>query len=208
MLSEAALRQILDWASSKEMIVGHLSGDDRLPRLPERSTVAAAVLIPIVVRSDGLHIVLTQRTVHLRDHAGQISFPGGRIEPDDVSAYSAALREAQEEIGLLPHGVRILGSLRPYLTVTGYKVYPIVGWIDKPAPYKPDPFEVDEVFEVPLDFILCKSNHCRESMVRDGRTRYFYVLPYQNRYIWGATAAMLVNFSRVIEAFRTNVANL
>lgn len=158
----------------------------------------AAVLIAIVERSNGLQLVLTQRTAHLSAHAGQISFPGGRMEPEDVNASATALREAQEEIGLPPANVDVLGGLRTYDTVTGFRVHPIVGWIAQPAEYNIDPNEVDEVFEVPLDFVVDKLNHRREFRMRDGEKRYFFAIPYQERYIWGATAGMLVGFAQLL----------
>lgn len=158
----------------------------------------AAVLLALVDRPLGPHVVLTQRTAHLKDHAGQISLPGGRIEPEDGDAGAAALREAREEIGLPPEQVEILGALRHYDTVTGFRIHPVVGWVAGPVTYNPDPFEVAEVFEVPLAFALDAANHRRDSYVRNGERRHFYVLPYENRYIWGATAGILVNFARLL----------
>lgn len=158
----------------------------------------AAVLVPLVDRSEGMTVLLTQRTAHLNDHAGQVSFPGGRIEPQDASAEAAALREAFEEVGLPPEKVEPVGRLDDYETRTGFLVYPIVGIVTPPFPVKPDPFEVADVFEVPLDFILDRRNHRRESRLFKGRQRQFYVLPYDKHYIWGATASMLVNLCDVL----------
>lgn len=160
--------------------------------------VPAAVLLGLVARAGGPHVLLTQRTAHLKDHAGQISLPGGRIETTDADAVAAALREAHEEIGLDPSGVEVLGELPVYDTVTGFRIHPVVGWIDKPSELVPDPFEVAEVFEVPLDFALDPRNHERDSYERDGRRREFFVLRWQSRYIWGATAGILVNFARMM----------
>ncbi|MEO1016407.1 MAG: CoA pyrophosphatase [Pseudomonadota bacterium] len=197
-LSPAAIRHILDRASSAGPRIDHLRGDEGHQELGHTGTIKAAVLIALVNRPVGATIVLTKRTSHLRAHAGQISFPGGRMEPDDVSAYATALREAKEEIGLMPVDVEILGTISPYSTITGFKVYPIVGWVSASQPFRPDPFEVDEVFEVPLEFVLNQGNHQRESRIRHGRRRHYYVLSFEGRYIWGATAAMLVNFARLI----------
>jgi 8-oxo-dGTP pyrophosphatase MutT (NUDIX family) len=169
-------------------------------RPPGHPLTKAAVLVPLVDRPHGLTVLLTQRTDHLTDHAGQISFPGGRLEPEDRDAYDAALRETEEEVGLTRDHVEIVGRLDTYVTGTGYEVTPIVGFVRVPYPMNPDPFEVAEVFEVPLDFILDPRNHQRQSRERAGIMRTFFVLPYEHRYIWGATAGMLVNLSEVLKA--------
>jgi 8-oxo-dGTP pyrophosphatase MutT (NUDIX family) len=153
----------------------------------------ASVLIPLVMREDGLHVLLTQRTDHLNDHAGQISFPGGRAEDHDQDAIATAFREAQEEIGLELHRVEHLGNLPEYLTITGYRVTPVVALVTPQESYAPDPFEVADIFEVPLTFLMDPSNHqLREWMAPTGN-RSFYAMPYENRFIWGATAGMLRN---------------
>jgi 8-oxo-dGTP pyrophosphatase MutT (NUDIX family) len=158
------------------------------------------VLIGMVARLTGPSVLLTQRTEHLRDHAGQISFPGGRIEPQDASVAAAALREAHEEIGLDPGKVDVLGALATYETVTGFRIHPVIGWIEPPLDLMPDPFEVAEVFEVPLAYVLDTANHCRQSYRRGALTRTYYVLPYEGRFIWGATAGILVNLSSLLRA--------
>ena len=158
----------------------------------------AAVLIGLVGRSDGPALLLTQRTDHLRDHAGQICFPGGRIEAGDAGPTAAALREAEEEIGLDPERVGVLGELPTYRTITGFRIHPVVGWVSLPFTPRPDPYEVAEVFEVPLHFVLDPENHRRQSYRRGALTRGYYVLPYQGRFIWGATAGILVNLARVL----------
>ena len=160
-------------------------------------TVPAAVLVGLVPREGGPAILLTQRTAHLRDHAGQISLPGGRMEEGEAPV-EAALREAEEEIGLPPDRVVLVGELPPYRTGTGFCIHPVVGWVDPPERFRLDPFEVAELFEVPLSFILEPANHQRDSYERNGKTRQFYVLPYQGRYIWGATAGILVGLSRIL----------
>jgi 8-oxo-dGTP pyrophosphatase MutT (NUDIX family) len=158
----------------------------------------AAVLVGLVDRSDGPALLLTQRTEHLRDHAGQICFPGGRIEAADAGASAAALREAEEEIGLNPERVGLLGELPSYQTITGFRIHPVVGWVSPPLELRPDPFEVAEVFEVPLHFVLDPQNHRRQSYRRGSLTRGYYVLPYQGRFIWGATAGILVNLAKTL----------
>lgn len=160
---------------------------------PTKLLVPAAVLVPLVERPQGWTVLLTQRTAHLSHHAGQISFPGGRLEAGDEDALAAALRETEEEIGLAAKAVDLLGWLDDYITGTGFRVTPVVGLIQPPFTLKADPFEVAEIFEVPLDFILDPANHERRTMVVSGRERLHYVLPYRERFIWGATAGMLVN---------------
>lgn len=168
------------------------TGDGHLWRQTEELR-PAAVLVPVVRREAGLTILLTQRTDHLYDHAGQISFPGGRAESHDESPAATALRETFEEIGL-PHSlVEVLGSLPDYNTVTGYRVTPVVGLVSPPPALRLDAFEVAEAFEVPLTFFLDPGNHQRNTLQYQGRTRHYYAMPYEQRYIWGATAGMLMN---------------
>lgn len=159
----------------------------------------AAVLIPLLLNVDGLSVLLTQRTNHLRDHAGQISFPGGRMDPEDLSPDDTALRESQEEIGLDPKCVEIIGHLPQYLTVSGYSVTPVVGLVQPPAEYVLDQFEVADVFEVPLHFLLDPSNHQIRLWQSEQGGRRFYAMPYQNRFIWGATAGMLRNLYHLLK---------
>jgi 8-oxo-dGTP pyrophosphatase MutT (NUDIX family) len=179
---------------------GALRGDHMLDRLepPQPPLKAAAVLVPIVEHEGALTVLLTKRTDHLADHAGQVSFPGGRIEPEDADPEHAALREAREEVGLPPEQVELIGRLDIYRTRTGFEVVPVVGLVRPPLVLTPDPHEVAEVFEVPLDFILDPVNHELHSRELRGATRHFYVLPYEGRNIWGATAGMLVNLAQVL----------
>jgi len=161
--------------------------------------IPAAVLFPIVLHPVPT-VLLTQRTAHLRDHPGQISFPGGRVEPDDPSPIHTALREAQEEIGLPAEQVEVVGYLPEYRTGTGFRVIPVVAFVQPPVVVVPDPFEVADVFEVPLTFLLDPLNHQRQSMHYRGRQREFYAMPYGERFIWGATAGMIRSLYERLQA--------
>jgi 8-oxo-dGTP pyrophosphatase MutT (NUDIX family) len=174
-----------------------LSGDQDFGPLgtePLRTLVPAAVLMPIV-RAPEPRLLLTTRTSNLRNHAGQVAFPGGRIDAGDKSPVAAALREAQEEIGLDPTHVDVIGIGEPYRTGTGYTVHPVVGSIEPGLALKPNPDEVADLFEVPLDFALDPANHLLREAEWQGRMRRYYAIEWQGRTIWGATAGMLVNLS-------------
>lgn len=162
----------------------------------------ASVLIPIVERQNGLTVLLTQRAANLNHHAGQISFPGGRFEKSDLNPVETALREAQEEIGLQRQHVSILGTLPDYKTGTGYLVTPVVSLIHPPFDLQADPVEVASIFEVPLSFLMDGKNHQRRAYdLPDGSgQRIFYAMPYQQHFIWGATAGMLRNLFHMIRA--------
>ena len=166
--------------------------------LPTRALIPAAVLVGLVERSDGIGVLLTKRTPHLTDHAGQISFPGGRIDAGDADAVAAALREAEEEVGLPRNYVEMLGRLDTYVTRTGFEVTPCVGFVKPPELYHPDPFEVAEVFEVPLRFFRDPTSRKLESRMYQGKQRFFYAYPWGDYYIWGATAGMLNNLIEVL----------
>ena len=155
--------------------------------------IAAAVLVPLVLRQEGVTMLLTQRTDHLRDHAGQVSFPGGRVEANDEGAVATALRETEEEIGVGPSHIEVVGELDLYETRTGFRITPVVGLVEPGFTLTLDEFEVAEVFEVPLSFALDPANHQKRSLVWRGAERHFYLLPYGEREIWGATAGMIVN---------------
>jgi 8-oxo-dGTP pyrophosphatase MutT (NUDIX family) len=183
-----------------------MAGDGRLFDL-SREPSPAAVLVPLVQRPDGLAVLLTRRTDHLRDHAGQISFPGGRSEPDDANAADTALREAEEEVGLARRQVEVVGELPVYTTVTSYSVTPVVGLITPPFELALDSFEVAEAFEVPLSFLMTPANHRRHVFTFEGGQRQFLSMPWQGAapdgqvreyFIWGATAAMLRNLYRFL----------
>lgn len=164
----------------------------------------AAVLCAVRPVGDTLHVVLTERASHLKQHAGQVAFPGGKIDPDDASAERAALREAEEEIGLAPSSVRVLGALDTYLTSTGFRVTPFVGAIASDWQAMPDPSEVEKVFEPPLDFLMDPINRQRHYHDRNGYRRYYYAMPWEGHYIWGATAGMLKGLSDRIAALGAN----
>ncbi|MCX9158375.1 CoA pyrophosphatase [Niveibacterium sp. 24ML] len=160
--------------------------------------IAAAVLVPLVVRPHGLQVLLTKRTAHLNHHPGQISFPGGRIEADDVSPTAAALRETEEETGLAPALIELLGELPAFDTSTGFRISPVVGIVRPPFELTPDPFEVAEVFEVPLSFLLDRANHQRHEIVWRGRVRHYWAMPWGDYYIWGATAGIILSLAHAL----------
>lgn len=163
--------------------------------LPEAT--AAAVLIPVVVHDEPT-ILLTERSPGLKHHAGQISFPGGRLEPGDPDAVFAALRETQEEVGLEPHRVETIGYLDKYLTITGYSVTPVIGLVQPGFDLQLDRTEVISAFEVPLSYLMNPENHLRQRYQIKGARVYVYSIPYESHNIWGATAAMLVRLYRTI----------
>lgn len=165
--------------------------------VPEK-TRPAAVLIAVVDREGEPTILLTERSADLPHHAGQVSFPGGRVEDTDIDHIDAALRETEEEIGLDRAHVEVIGRLDTYFTRTGFVVTPIVGLVHPPFELTPDPVEVATIFEVPLSFVLDRSNHERHSREWQNMIRHFYVLPHPEQYIWGATAGMLVNLAELL----------
>lgn len=175
----------------------------REPSMGDRLPADAAVLIAIVLRAEPA-VLLTQRTLHLATHSGQIAFPGGRVDPTDGSAVEAALREAHEEVGLAPAHVEVLGCLPPYLTGTHYSVTPVLGLIRPDLPLTLSPFEVADVFEVPLAYLMDPGNHRWHEAMYQGALRQWLSMPYQDgpteRYIWGATAGMLRNLYGFLSA--------
>lgn len=173
------------------------------PAFVARAPARAAVLVPIVLHARPT-VLLTQRTEHLSTHSGQIAFPGGRTDPEDRDAAATALREAQEEVGLPAGCVEVLGTLPVYATGSAFLITPVVALVRPGAVLTPNPGEVADVFEVPLDFLLDPAHHQRHRLQWQGRSREWYAMPYQdgvkNRYIWGATAGMLRNFYRFMAA--------
>lgn len=179
--------------------------DDRF-RIDQSDPRAAAVLVPIVAHAAGTTVLLTQRTLHLRHHSGQVAFPGGRIESGDTSAVDAALREAHEEVGLEASRVEVIGHLPEYLTGTGFRVTPVVGLVVPGFEPRPDPSEVARVFEVPLAFLMNPRHHQRRIVRLEAHERTFFAMPWRppdaddEHFIWGATAAMLRNLYRLLVA--------
>lgn len=165
------------------------------PMMPLKS---AAVLVPLVDHQAGMTVLFTTRTAHLAYHAGQVSFPGGRIETGDSGPVETALRETEEETGLEPRHVDVIGHLHTYVTRTGFVVTPVVGMIRPPCVLTPDPYEVAEIFEVPLAFLLDPANHQRCSSEFEGVMRHFYAVQYGRHFIWGATAGMLIDLYELL----------
>lgn len=163
---------------------------------PGTRITPAAVLVPLVHRDGDIHVLLTQRSSHLRDHPSQISFPGGRVEGGDEDRIGTALREAEEEIGIARRHVDVLGVLPEHDMHTGFRISPVVGWIEPPFELTLDPFEVASAFEVPLAHFLDPANHIRRYYSFNGRDRHYLAMPYDGRYIWGATAGMLYSLYR------------
>jgi 8-oxo-dGTP pyrophosphatase MutT (NUDIX family) len=173
----------------------HDLNPDFKPRLPLRS---AAVLIGIVEERDGPTILLTRRTDHLTEHAGEVSFPGGRIDPGDDHAEAAALREAREEIGLAATHATLIGRLDTYVTGTGFEVVPVVALLRPPLALRPDPHEVAEIFGLPLGELLRPGALYMQSGIFDGIEHWYYALDWQGRHVWGATAGMLNNLVELL----------
>lgn len=177
------------------------SSDEHLLRTKIGALTPASVLMPIVRREQGLTLLFTQRSEHLTDHGGQVSFPGGRWEEHDASAVETALRETEEEVGLDRRHVEILGTLPDYLTGTGYRVTPVVSMVQPPFAIQADPKEVAEVFEVPLAYLMDGGHHqVRGAEFPNGVHRTFYAMPYERFFIWGATAGMLRNLFHFLRA--------
>ena len=165
----------------------------------EKPPVPAAVLVPVIL-GPRPSILLTKRTSHLKKHAGQVSFPGGRIDPEDAHPEAAALREAEEEIGLDPSRVELIGRMADYVTGTGYRITPVLGLLPPGLTWRPSPHEVEFVFELPISVVLDPDAPRRELREASGRTREFWVWPHPEHFIWGATAAILVHLAGKLRA--------
>jgi len=195
---EAEFRQRAATRLLKDVPQSVARGDDDLnpdlkaidPLLPIR---AAAVLIPIVLHEPELTVLLTQRTDHLASHAGQVAFPGGKVDQGDTDALAAALRETREETGLDQTYIEPIGFLDAYLTRTSFQIVPVVALVRPGFVLSPHEGEVAAIFEVPLRFLMSGENHLRHSRQWQGKERYFYAMPYGERYIWGATAGIIMN---------------
>lgn len=195
-------------AGELEDVVAALRGCFRGGRVPEPVVeagaypspdhVAAAVLVPLVVRDEGVSVLFTRRAEHLNHHPGQICFPGGRIEAGDASPTMAAIRETEEEIGLRADRLEILGALPEYFSRTGFRVTPVVALVHPPFELQLDAFEVAEHFEVPFDFLMDERNHLQMDTEYQGRPRRVYAMPWEDRNIWGTTAAILVSLHRFL----------
>ena len=194
-LDVAGLRERL---RSRPAPAASVYGDDGAEERQAAGVTPAAVLVPVIDHPAGPTVLFTRRTAQLKKHSGQISFPGGRAEPADPSVEFTALREAQEEIGLPPQQVEVIATLPEYFTRTGFRVTPVVGIVRPPLELVPDAREVDEVFEVPLAFLLDARNHRRASRQIGGRTAHYYEIEHNGRVIWGATAGMLINLYRML----------
>jgi 8-oxo-dGTP pyrophosphatase MutT (NUDIX family) len=160
--------------------------------------IDAAVLVPLVNRPQGVQLLLTQRPSHLRDHGGQVSFPGGRVDPEDADREATALRELAEEVGIGPERVTLLGRLPGYEIPSGFRITPVVGWLEPPFEVVPDALEVADVFEAPLAYFLDPANYQRREYRFRGRHRHYLAIPWAGRYIWGATAGMLYSLCRML----------
>ncbi|MDX2235669.1 MAG: CoA pyrophosphatase [Hyphomonadaceae bacterium] len=168
-----------------------LGGGEDAGAAPAAALTAAAVLAPIVRRPGGFTVLLTLRSSNMPSHAGQVSFPGGRVQAEDAGPLAAALRETHEETGIAPEYIRPLGGFGAYRTGTNYLITPVAAFIEPGFTLRPDPREVDDVFETPLSFLMNAANHEKHAREWQGVRREYYAMPWEGRYIWGATAGML-----------------
>lgn len=193
----ASCQPAAGWSADAEALRACFRGTrSALECSADPSLIPAAVLVPLMHHPDGLQLLLTQRTAHLHDHPGQIAFPGGRVDAADSDVVATALREAEEEVGLPGSHVEVLGHLPEHLTGTGFRVYPVVALVEPGFEPVLDSFEVAELFEVPLGFLLDPANHQIHQAALRGGLREYWAMPYGSRYIWGATAGMIVSLHR------------
>ena len=188
-LAAERLDQAPPLAAEADLLGDHRLNPDLMPADLEYRD--AAVLIPVVAREPAVTVLLTVRTATLSAHAGQIAFPGGKIDATDLNPAAAALREAEEEIGLDRSAVEPIGYLQPYLSRTGYRIYPVLGRVEPGFRLTLNPQEVEETFEVPLAFLMSPENHRRASLIFRGKPRQFYEMPFEGHYIWGVTAGII-----------------
>jgi 8-oxo-dGTP pyrophosphatase MutT (NUDIX family) len=200
-VTPAALRVRLAEIAAEPMAAPAAYREDILP-LPDRPPIPAAVLVPVVL-GDPPGVLLTKRTAHLSHHAGQVSFPGGRIDPEDSGPEAAALREAREEIGLDPRNVEVLGRMPDYLTGTGYRITPILAVVPPDLRYEMSAHEVESIFELPMSVVMDPDAPRLQRQHVRGVWRDYWVWPHPQHYIWGATAAILV---RLAERLRERIA--
>jgi 8-oxo-dGTP pyrophosphatase MutT (NUDIX family) len=197
-VNEHTLRTALA-AIAAEAPAGQILQGEELLTDPAVPPIPAAVLVPFVT-GNPLGVLLTKRTAHLKRHAGQVSFPGGRIDPDDASPEAAALREAEEEIALDPARVEVVGRLADHITGTGYRITPVIGLLPAGLIYELSPHEVDSIFELPLTVLLDPAAPKRQRQHVNGRWREYWVWPHPDHFIWGATAAILVHLAQRLRA--------
>ncbi|VAV92459.1 Uncharacterized Nudix hydrolase NudL [hydrothermal vent metagenome] len=194
----AYLRAALQPSTTEAIYSDYDLNNDRAGVLPDGKP--AAVLVPLILRKTGWQVLLTLRSEQMPFHAGQISFPGGRCAADDADMQATSLREFEEETGVPQQQVKILGQFEQYHTVTNFRITPFVGVIAPPVRLSPDPREVAEIFEVPFSFVSNLSNFKRQSALWQGQQRFYYSIPWQNRYIWGATAGLLRTLAKRMQA--------
>lgn len=199
---EALLRARVPLFVPDQFLAGDLGLDHHPPFVgPEKQGRAASVLMPLIEGADGYHLLFTQRTEHLSAHPGQISFPGGRQENEDKDTIATALRETAEEVGIGAEHIHVLGDIGLYKTFNGFHITPVLAHVETGYQITADPFEVADVFEVPLRFLLARENHQHLSKEFRGVERHYYAMPYGERYIWGVTAGILVKLSQTLYAY-------
>ncbi len=169
-----------------------------------RPLIPAAVLVPLVLHNDGITILLTKRAAGLNDHPGQISFPGGRVEDSDKNHMATAIREANEEIGIAIEDIKPIAELTPYIIGTGFIITPIIAFLTPPFNKKAEPSEVEEIFEVPLDFFMDSNNHQHKVKKFNNMDHHYHAIDYKQYYIWGATADMIVNLVNILSESKAN----
>lgn len=181
---EAGPFETRDWGDHR----WNLEIEDHFFRRDRRD---AAVLIGVMDRPDGASVLLTRRTDHLKTHSGQVAFPGGRIDPEDDGPVAAALREAEEEVGLAPGNVEVISRMPDYSSGSGFRIAPVLALLHPPFELRPEPGEVADIFEVPLSFLMEQANHIQDSRIWEGKRRYFWTMPFGDWHIWGVTAGII-----------------